>query len=251
MVIKTMNRALKTVLSIFCLLFILLASGCEKMDEDYGKSMPVESGGSNTDDTELIYPEIKSSDDVMPKYFDISAFDEENYSNVYLGKKFKFNATYAGSVITLPTNYSKVNKLGWEISESSKYDKDSVLTAGKNIEVELYNSYDKRINAVFYNSSKSSKKLTKCSIAKVIIPENCLNVSESDYGLFWINGITNQSAINNIVEYLGTPSHFYRVNSNHYYLDFFFTKENRRSGITVHVDPENDIILSVEFSSYE
>ena len=224
------------------------------MDEDYGKSNSEsvsEASEKEEKSDELVYPEIKSSDNVMPKYFDISAFDEENYSNIYLGKKFKYQVTYSGSILEVPSSYSKMSKNGWEISESSQYKRDSQIMAGKSIEVELFNEYGKRIVAVFSNSARSSKKLTKCDIVKFIIPENCLNKSNSYYGQFWINGVTNQSAINNIVEYLGTPSHFYAVNANHYYLDYFITEGDKRNGITVHVDPENDILLSIEFSYYE
>ncbi|MBE6732449.1 MAG: hypothetical protein E7561_00415 [Ruminococcaceae bacterium] len=251
MISTYIKKVSKTTLLLSLVLVICIACGCEKLDEDYGESMPVESSISETEETKLIYPEIKSFDDVMPKYFDISHFDEENYSKIYLGKKFKFNITYAGSVITVPTSYSKMQKLGWQISLHSKYGDDAVIMAGKNIEVELCNEYGNLINAVFYNASKSSKKLVKCNIVKFIIPENSLNVDESSYGQFWINGINNQSAINNVVEFFGIPSHFYRVSANHYYLDYFFSDENKRSGITVHVDPENDIILSVEFSNYD
>ena len=246
-----MKKALKTTLLLVLLLVISMACGCEKLDEDYGESMPAETVSSEPEEAQLIYPEIKSFDDVMPKYFDISHFDEENYSEIYLGKKFKFNITYAGSVLTVPTSYSKMQKLGWQISIYSKYGEDAVVTAGKNIQVELCNEYGNLITAVFYNDSKSSKKLEKCDIVKFIIPENSLNVEKSDYGQFWINGINNQSAINNVVEFFGIPSHFYRVSDNHYYLDYFFSEENKRSGVSVHVDPENDVILSVEFSSYD
>ena len=37
----------------------------------------------NVEDTKIM-----SSDRVMSRYFDISLFDEENYSEIYLGKKF-------------------------------------------------------------------------------------------------------------------------------------------------------------------
>lgn len=245
-----MKKYLKVAIFLFSLLLIFSFCGCEKMDNDYGKSMPM-TGDSTEDDGELIYPEIKSSDEIMPKYLDISLFDEENYSALYLGKKAKIKITYAGGYIELPSSYSKMSRIGWRFCEDSKYDSDSVLTAGKSIEVTLCNEYNKLINVVFYNSAKSSKKLTKCDIVKIIIPENCLNVFESNYGLFWVNGVTNQSAINNIIEYWGTPSHFYRVTPDHYYFDYFLSADNKRDGITIHVDPENDIVLSVEISSYE
>lgn len=245
-----MRRFSKLTIFLLAFVFILNLCGCEKMDADYGKSMPVESSEISTTD-ELIYPEIKSSDEIMPKYFDISQFDEENYSTSYLGKKFDLKTIYAGTTISLPISYSKIEKLGWNFTEDSQYDVDSVITAGKSIEVTLCNEYDKLMNVVFFNSAKSSKKLSKCNIVKLIIPENCLNTTESNYGLFWVNGVTNQSAINNIVEYWGIPSHFYKVDCEHYYFDYFFTRDSKRSGITVHVDPENDILLSIEIAVYD
>ena len=247
-----MKKTSKLIALVLCVLSVLLLTSCEKMDEDYGKSEKAEvtETSETAKGTELVYPEIKSSDNVMPKYFDISRYDEENYSDIYLGKKFDYNITYAGSVLKLPSSYSKMNRLGWKLAESGRYKKDSVVMAGSTLEVELYNEYDNRIIAVFHNSSKSSKKLTKCDIVKFVIPENCLNTTNSYYGQFWVNGVTNQSAINNIVETLGAPSHFYAVDAHHYYLDYFFSADNKRSGITVHVDPENDIVLSIEFADY-
>lgn len=245
-----MRRFSKAIIFSLVFVFVFSFCGCEKMDDDYGKSTPIESSEVVTTD-ELIYPEIKSSDEIMPKYFDISQFDEENYSTSYLGKNFDLKITYAGSTVSLPISYSKISKLGWEFTEGSQYDLDSVITAGKNIEVTLCNEYNKLLNVVFFNSAKSSKKLSKCDIVKIIIPENCLNTNESNYGLFWVNGVTNQSAINNIVEYWGIPSHFYMVDTEHYYFDYFFTRDSKRSGITVHVDPENDVLLSLEIAVYQ
>ncbi len=248
-----MKKLFKLTALVICIVSVMLLTSCEKMDKDYGKS-DTKTASQTTDAAqgaeELVYPEIKSSDNVMPKYFDISRYDEENYADIYLGKKFEYNITYSGSVLNLPSTYGKMNKSGWKLAESGRYKIDSVVMAGSTLEVELYNEYNNRIIAVFHNSSRSSKKLTKCDIVKFIIPENCLNATNSYYGQFWINGITNQSAINNIVEHLGAPSHFYAVNQHHYYLDYFFSDDNKRSGITVHVDPENDILLSIEFADY-
>ena len=247
-----MNKLLKIAVIFMALLLVLSLSACKKMDEDYGKSIYVEGDNTDGDNNQVLeYPEIKSSDEIMPNYLDISRFDELNYSSAYLGEKFNLKITYAGTTFTLPTDYSKLSKLGWKFMEGGKYNDDSVITAGKNIDAILCNEYGKKIDVVFYNSSKSSKNIKKCSIVKLIVPENCLNTNESDYGLFWVNGVTNQSAINNIIEYWGTPSHFYGLNSEHYYLDYYFTKENKANGITVHVDPQNDIVLSIEISRYK
>lgn len=247
-----MNKFFRMSALLIALLLMLSFVGCKKLDEDYGKSMYVKGDNTGSDaDEEIVYPEIKSSDVVMPNYLDISRYDELNYSSAYLGEKYKFKITYAGSVFTLPTTYENLNKLGWKLSEGGNYNIDSVITAGKNIDALLTNEYGKKINVVFYNSSKSSKKLKKCSVVKLIIPENCLNTSESEYGLFWVNGVTNQSAINNIIEYWGIPTHFYSLSNEHYYFDYFLSKENKKDGVTIHVDPQNDIVLSIEIAYYK
>ena len=54
-------------------------------------------------------PDIVSLDKKMANYFDISLFDEENYSNIYLGKKFKFDVTYNDKKITVPTTLEKLD----------------------------------------------------------------------------------------------------------------------------------------------
>lgn len=241
-------------LSTFFISLMLMFSfvGCKKLDEDYGKSVYVESNDtSSVEEEEIVYPEIKSSDEIMPNYLDISRYDELNYSSAYLGENYKFKITYAGSVLTLPTDYDSLNKLGWSFIEGSSYNSDSVITAGKNVDTTLVNEYGKKIDVVFCNSSKYSKKLNKCSIVKLILPENCLNVSGSEYGLFWVNGVTNQSAINNIIEYWGIPTHFYAISKEHYYFDYFLTKDNKKDGVTIHVDPQNDVVLSIQIADYQ
>ena len=112
------------------------------------------------------------------------------------------------------------------------------------------NDYNKKITAVFYNSKKSSVSLKKCPIVKFIIKQNGLIVPESQYGQFWINGISNVSAITDTIQFLGFPSHFYRISENKYYLDWFISEEDRRSGITVYVDTAEDHVDSIEFAYY-
>ena len=115
---KILGKGIKFMSLLLCFLMVISFTACKELDEDYGKNPMEENKGQNA---ELVYPEIKSSDTVMPKYFDISLFDEENYSKCYLGDDFKFNITYSGSVINLPTSYSKTVKNGWEIEENSVY----------------------------------------------------------------------------------------------------------------------------------
>ena len=56
--------------------------------------------------------------------------------------------------------------------------------------------------------------------------------------------------LTDVIDVLGVPSHFYKVDKNQYYLDYFISKEDRRNGITVWVDVEDDVITAVEFSMY-
>ncbi len=245
-----MKKILSLVLCCVCLLSL---AACEKFDENYGKSsakQEQQATDSKTSDKEIKIPEIKSDDSVMPTYVDISLYDEENYADIYLGKDFEYKITYVGSTFDVPSSYKNLTKDGWSLATTDEYNEDSQILAGKSITAEFVNEYNKKITAVFYNDKKSSVSLKKCPIVKFIIKENGLLNAESQYGQFWINGISNISAITDIIEYLGSPSHFYCVSENKYYLDWFITESDRRSGITVYVDTLEDHIDSIEFSYY-
>ncbi len=245
---------MKRVLSLFlCFIFVLSLSACEKFDENYGKSSAKPGIAETTQkhsDKDIKTPEIISEDSVMPTYINISLYDEENYADIYLGKDFKYNVTYVGSVLEVPTTYKNMTKSGWTLASSDQYNENSQILAGKSLTVVFTNEYNKEVKAVFYNSKKSSVLLKKCPIVKFIIAENGLLNTESPYGQFWINGVSNVSAITDIVELLGSPSHFYCVSENKYYLDWFITESDRRSGITIYVDTAEDHIDSIEFSYY-
>ncbi|MBP3600007.1 MAG: hypothetical protein J6J30_02885, partial [Clostridia bacterium] len=73
----------------------------------------------------------------------------------------------------------------------------------------------------------------------------------NDDNAFNINGITNEMAITDIIHVLGTPSHFYAISDTSYYLDYFISKKDRRNGITVYINPVDDIITKIEFSYYK
>ncbi len=243
---------MKRILSIMlCCAFVLCLSACEKFDENYGKSSArPEKSDNKTASEEVKTPVIISDDSVMPTYVDISLYDEENYADIYLGDDFEYNITYVGSVLDVPSSYKSITKEGWSLVDSDQYNENSQILAGKSLEIELVNEYDKRLTAVFYNGKKSSTPLKKCPIVKFIIKENGLLNPESAYGQFWVNGVSNVSAITDVIELLGSPSHFYRVSENKYYLDWFITAKDRRSGITVYVDTAEDHVDSIEFSYY-
>lgn len=241
---------MKRILSVLlCLAIALSLSACGEFEE--GGSSSVENTDTTSEEkTEIKIPEIKSDDTVMPSYVDISLYDEENYSDIYLGKNFKFKVTYAGSAIKLPWTYRDILEEGWVLVPSDEYSENSQILAGKSITADFTNDYKKTITAVFYNGENSSVSLKECPIVKFIIKENGLNIPESKYGQFWVNGISNVSAITDIIECLGSPSHFYRVSENKYYLDWFISASDRRSGITVYVDTAEDHIDAIEFSLY-
>ncbi len=244
-----MKKILSLVLCCVCLLSL---AACEKFDENYGRSsakQEQQATDSKTSDKEIKIPEIKSDDSVMPTYFDISLYDEENYADIYLGEDFEYKITYVGSSLSVPSSYKNLTKDGWSLATSDVYNEDSQILAGKSITAEFINEYNKKLTAVFYNNKKSSVSLKKCPIVKFIIKENVIDAN-APYGQFFVNGVNNVSAITDIIERLGSPSHFYCVSENKYYLDWFITEKDRRSGITIYVDTAEDHIDSIEFSYY-
>ena len=234
-----------------CVVLLFCLCACEKFDENYGKSSAkVENVDTTSKNEEITIPNIISDDSVMPTYFDISLYDEENYADIYLGDDFEYQVTYVGTMLELPVSYKNFVKDGWALVQSEEYNENSQIMAGKSLSLEFVNEYNKTITAVFYNEKKSSVSLKKCPIVKFIIKENGLLNQESTYGQFWINGVSNVSAITDVVELLGAPSHFYCTAENKYYLDWFITESDRRSGITVYVDTAEDHIEAIEFSYY-
>lgn len=240
-----MKKIAKSLFCIMLAVFVTLAAaGCSEV-KDYGASEK-----SDVTSKPIKIPEIKSEDTVMPTYLDISLYDVENYADIYLGTDFKYKATYEGDSITVPTTYKEMESKEWNLVESDTVNADSKILAGKTIEAVFTDRRGVIINAVFYNSSKSSVSLKDGKIVKFTVPENNLINKESKYGQFWVNGVSNGSSITDIIEYLGSPSHFYKVNDNEYYLDYFFSEEDKRSGITIYIDPINDDVKSITFAKY-
>ncbi|MGN0451571.1 MAG: hypothetical protein ACI4FN_05625 [Acutalibacteraceae bacterium] len=230
----------------------MLFSACSPVDKDYGASSDNSGGSASvlktaTDDAR--HPKIMSDDKVMPQFVDISLFDEEDYSEVYLGKKFKFNVTFAGDEFDVPTNLSALNKKGWELVESGPYDSESLIYACDSVEA-FFEKENVKIKATFFNSSNSSVMLKKCSIVKFRI-ENDFYTNTEAYNEFNVNGINNKMAITDIIDTLGTPSHFYGVSEDNYYLDYFISEKDRRNGITVYINPTDDSVTAIEFSYYK
>lgn len=240
--LKGFTALLLTVL--LCLSF----SACSKADKDYGVTTDEDTAKSSENDIEL--PEIMSSDRVMSNYFDLSLFDEENYSEVYLGKKFEIEAKYDSTVFEVPVKMTDLVKKGWNLVEGSQYDENSLIYAKETVDAVFEDEKGAKIYALFYNSSNSSVRLSNCNIVKFRI-ENNYYQNPQDYNSFNINGVTNSMAITDVIEKLGTPSHFYEVSETSYYLDYFITKKDRRNGITVYINTADDSITAIEFSYYK
>ncbi len=243
-----MKKTLSIVLAAVMLFVFCSLTACSPFDPQYGDSSDTSSKNIYKN---VKIPEIKSDDEKMPTFVDISLYDEENYSDIYLGKKFEFNVTYDGSKMEIPTSLDDMNKKGWKLVENEQYNEESQIMAGKSAKTVFENEFHKRINAVFFNDSKSSELLKDCDIVKLTVPENVYFNKESLYGQFFVNGVSNESAITDVIEYLGAPSHFYAVNENEYYFDYFISPKDKRNGITVYVNLENDAVTAIEISNYD
>ena len=238
-----------------CCAFVLIMSftACSPMDKDYGTSSQVADTVEKETEPNVYQkdaPAIMSSDRVMSKYFDISLFDEENYADIYLGKKFKIKANYAGYDIDVPLKIADANEIGWTLAEGNIYDENSLVFAYETVDAVLTDKNGLKLSVQFYNSSRSSVKLSDCYIVKFRI-ENDFYTNPQSYNAFDINGINNQMAITDVIYTLGTPSHFYKVSDDCYYLDYFITKKDRRNGITDYINPQDDSISAIEFSYYK
>lgn len=245
-----MLNAKKLISLLLAMLILITLSSCAPVDKDYGVVKEPENQAETDIVTEDINKPIMSSDRVMSKYFDISVFDEENYADIYLGKKFKIDASFIGDEFEVPIKLSEMNKNGWILSAGNTHDENSLVFAYETVKVTFENQDGVKITAWFYNSGKSSKSLKECYIVKFYI-ENTFYQDTENYNAFNVNGITNTMAVTDVIYTLGTPSHFYQVSENNYYLDYFITKKDRRNGITVYIDLLNDSILGIEFSYYK
>ena len=246
---KTFKRSFSLLISLI-LIFGLCA--CSDIDPNYGvsesSSNTSETAEPDTDETEDA--KIISSDRVMSTFFDISLFDEENYSEIYLGKKFEIDGVYGGKNLPVPATLEDLAKIGWVLAEGNEYNENSLVFSYETIDVVFQNENGLKVKAQCYNSSRSSVKLSECYVVKFRI-ENDFYVDSNNYSPFNVNGITNTMAVTDVIDTLGTPSHFYAVSEDSYYLDYFISKRDRRNGITVYINPVDDTVTSVEFSFYK
>ncbi len=236
------NKILSAILSIILLCGLCSCTVAPESNIDLSNGDKAENTNSYNE-----LPDIVSLDKKMANYFDISLFDEENYSNIYLGKKFKFDVTYNDKKLTVPTTIEKLAEKEFVIQEGSEYDSNSYIFAKETITLKFADA-NSSFNALFYNSSNSSTRLNKCNIAKIRL-ENSLNTRNIVH--FNVNGIDNYSTVTDVITTLGTPSHFYATTETTYYFDYFISKADRRNKIRVFVDLEDDYVLAVEISYYK
>ena len=158
---------MKKVLSIILVVAVaLVICACGKVDKNYGvdtASEVVESVESKSDDVS----KITSLDNKMSQFFDITLFDEENYSTVFLGKDFKIKASFDGCDFSLPSKISDLETDGWKLVEGSDYDNNSLIYANETVELSFVNDNENTIIAVFYNALNSSVRLDDCNIVKL------------------------------------------------------------------------------------
>lgn len=239
-----MMKFIKLVALWLAVLLLITSSACGKAPIE----KPKQENNTNSDSVSFNEPgEIVSLDTKMANYFDIGLFDEENYSDIYLGEKFKYNITYNDKKLTVPTTVSKLAESEFYIQEGSEYDANSYIFAKETVSLK-FADYNCSFTALFYNLSNSSIHLEKCNITKIRL-ENNLNAKIIIH--FDVNGINNDSTVNDVISKLGTPSHFYEVTENNYYFDYFISKSDRRNKIRVFVDLENDYVTAVEVSYYK
>lgn len=247
-----MVRLKRIAVGLLVLLLLTSFAACSPIDHNYGVSSEVaadeEQSAKTTAESEE--PAIMSSDRVMSNYFDISLFDEENYSEIYLGKKFEIDGVYGGKNLPVPATLEDLAKIGWMLAEGNEYNENSLVFSYETIDVVFQNENGLKVKAQCYNSSRSSVKLSECYVVKFRI-ENDFYVDSNNYSPFNVNGITNTMAVTDVIDTLGTPSHFYAVSEDSYYLDYFISKRDRRNGITVYINPVDDTVTSVEFSFYK
>ena len=242
-------KIFKTTALLLALCIIISLCGCAKPDKNFGVPK-TESKAETQKSVAFDDNKITSLDSVMSKYFDITQFDEENYSNIYLGADYKLNAVYCNKKFVFPAKVSDLKKDGWNFVDDSDYDENSLIYAKETTEVVFSDKYSNTITALFYNSLNTSVRLADCSIVKFHIKNNHIKNPDS-YSTFNVNGITNSSVVTDIFEVLGTPSHFYKKSENSYYFDYFFEKSDRRNKIRVYANLNYDVVTEVEFSNYK
>lgn len=245
---------LKHVALLLAVVLLVSLCGCVVVPEESASSSQVPSSSEQkmTESTEEVKdtaPKITSSDTKMSKFFDISLFDEENYSSVYLGEKFVIDAVYNDKKISLPAKISELTASGWHLAEGNDYNENSLVFANESVELSFENEKGAKFSALFYNSSNKSIRISECNIVKIHI-DNGYAKNHSSFFKFNVCGITNTSAVTDIIYTLGTPSHFYKKSDESYYFDYFLMESDRRNKIRIYIDLADDCVTTIEFARY-
>ncbi len=241
-----MKKTVRTVALILLCFFVTFLSACREAETDL-------SDNANVLDKEVAAekyknidaPEIPSDDTVMTPFLDISFYNVENYSEIYLGDDFKVDALFDNTKISLPATYSEMAKKGFSFIETSDFNENSLLYAGDKQTAYLVNKNGFVLSAVFYNNSNESKKASKCDIVKFELANDAEQIPN-----FRINGISSASSLSEAITFLGYPSHFHDEGNGIYLLDYFFSKKDLRNRISLHVNPAEDTVVSISLTRF-
>ena len=232
------------------LVFLLSLTACSSVDTTSGETgeSKKEKITSSASDPVSSTPAIHSTDTVMSPYFDLTLFNEENYSKVFLGNDFQFNATYAGQSFTVPIKISEMTANGWKLVSSQ--DPDSTVKSLESVALTFKNKEGKKVSAVLYNSGEKLEIMKNCNIVKFHFV-NDFYKNPKKYTAFQIGGVNNGMAITDVIDTLGTPSHFYRTAADNYYLDYSISNRDRRNGIRVYINPQEDTVTAIDIANYQ
>ncbi len=236
---KKIFRYSFTVLLIFALTFCV---GCKKADRNYGVSAVSDSASAPN------VPIIRSSDEIMPLYFDISLFNEENYSDVTLGDKIPLEMIYAGETLAVPSDLATLAAHGF--TPQSDGEMIETVKAGERLTMTFVNPNGIQLKALFYNPLSTSVALRKCKVVELKIEQNYVLTGNKTFGDFLLNGTHNRSAITDVAGHFGTPSHFHDEHNGLYSIDYYVSNEDHRNKITLWIDTDEDAVHAVMLADY-
>ncbi|MCQ2450431.1 MAG: hypothetical protein MJ080_00435 [Clostridia bacterium] len=242
-----MKKIIKNSIIVLLCGCLLAFVGCSKVD----KSNPAEKNTSEKPEKRyenIVPPEIPSDDKVMPTFLDISYYNVENYSEIYLGKKFEVKTLYDGVELTAPSDYKTFIQKGFS-QINNDINENSRILANEKCVIRFKNAEGHLIDVTFYNHDSRSKPLSECSLIKY--DSSLGNIFGSkDVGNFSVNGISNCSSLSEAITILGFPSHFHKESKDIYSIDYFFSKKDLRSRITIYAKPNEDSITAISYAFY-
>lgn len=245
-----MKNRINSVWISLLLVFLFSLTACSSVNTDSEKETSSEKAPINAsiESKPSTTSGIHSTDNVMSTYFDLTIFNEENYSDIFLGKKFSFDATYDDQPFNVPVKISDMTANGWNLV--SGQDEGSTVKSLESVDLVFENAAGKKVSAVLYNSGEKLEIMKNCNIVKFHF-ENDFYKDQTNYTKFQIGGVNNGMAITDVIDTLGTPSHFYRTAADNYYLDYSISNADRRNGIRVYINPLEDTITAIEIADYK